>query len=207
MILGRVKQWALDYHHRTSRIPQGQRVTESIARQIGRAESLLDVGCGDGTNVTRVAEMVGAERLEGVDVLVRPTAVIPVIAYDGRRLPFPDRSFEAVTMIDVLHHCDDAGQVLREIMRVADRVVAIKDHFAFGPLSNRLLYAMDIAGNAKDGIPSPGHYFSPPQWVEMIHQAGGRITALDWPLRTHDLPWRLVGWPALQFTARVEPTH
>jgi SAM-dependent methyltransferase len=205
MLLDRVKQWALEYHHRTSRVPQGERVADSIVRHIGRAESLLDVGCGDGRNLVRVAERVGAKRHEGVDVLVRPTAIIPVTPYDGRHLPFPDRSFEAVTMIDVLHHCDDPEQVLREIMRVASRVVAIKDHFSFGPITNRLLYAMDIAGNAKDGIPSPGNYLSPRQWVAMIDDAGGRITALDWPLKTHDLPWRIVGWPELQFTARIEP--
>ena len=205
MILSRAKRWALAYHDRTSRGPQGQRVTESIVRHIDHAESLLDVGCGDGVNLTRVAAAVGANRREGVDVLVRPTATIPVTPYDGRHLPFPDRSFEAVTMIDVLHHCEDPMQVLREIIRVASRVVAIKDHFKFGPVSNGLLYWMDLAGNAKDGIPSPGTYFSPRRWIEMIHEAGGVVTALDWPLKTHDLPWRLVGWPELQFTAKIEP--
>lgn len=180
-------------------------MTESIVRHIDHAESLLDVGCGDGVNLTRVSAAVGAKRREGVDVLVRPTATIPVTPYDGRHLPFPDRSFEAVTMIDVLHHCEDPMQVLREIIRVASRVVAIKDHFKFGPVSNGLLYWMDLAGNAKDGIPSPGTYFSPRRWIEMIHEAGGVVTALDWPLKTHDLPWRLVGWPELQFTAKIEP--
>ena len=82
MLLDRVKQWALDYHHRTSRIPQGERVVDSIVRHIGRAESLLDVGCGDGHNLLRVADRIGAKRHEGVDVFVRPTAVIPVTQYD-----------------------------------------------------------------------------------------------------------------------------
>jgi ubiquinone/menaquinone biosynthesis C-methylase UbiE len=205
MILDRMKQWALDYHHRTSRIPQGERVTRSIVGHIEHAASLLDVGCGDGNNATRVAQAVGATKLEGVDVHVRPTATIHVTKYDGLHLPFPDGAFEAVTMIDVLHHCDEPQQVLREIIRVASRVVAIKDHFAFGPVSNKLLYYMDLAGNAKDAIPSPGTYFSPRKWVEMIHEAGGRVTALDWPLKTHDLPWRIVGWPELQFTAKIEP--
>ena len=118
MILDNVKRWALGYHHRTSRIPQGERVTASVARHIGHAESLLDVGCGDGNNLLRVADLVGAKKHQGVDVVVRPTAIIPVIQYDGLHLPFQDRSFEAVTMIDVLHHCDQPLQVLREIIRV-----------------------------------------------------------------------------------------
>jgi SAM-dependent methyltransferase len=204
-VLDRIKQGLLAYHHRTSRVPCGQRVVASLSRHIGQVGSLLDIGCGDGENTRAMAAQAGATRVVGVDVLVRPTATIEVHPYDGVHLPFPDRSFDAVTMVDVLHHCGDPQAVLREALRVASRVLAIKDHFAFGPLTHKMLYWMDIAGNAKDGIPSPGTYFEPQQWVEMIAAAGGRIAALDWPLKTHDLPWRIIGWPELQFTARVVP--
>jgi hypothetical protein len=70
-----------------------------------------------------------------------------------------------------------------------------------------MLYWMDLVGNAKDGIASPGTYFEPDEWVAMIARAGGRMIALDWPLKTHDLPWRIVGWPQLQFTAKIAPLH
>lgn len=204
-MLDSLKQMALDYHHRTSRIPCGERVSASLATQIGSASSLLDVGCGDGANTQRVANVVGATQVEGVDVHVREHTVIPVRVYDGLHLPFPDKSFDAVMLVDVLHHCDDMLAVLTECVRVAKKVVAVKDHFKFGPVTNRMLYWMDLAGNAKDGIPSPGHYLHPREWVEIVEKAGGRIAHLDWPLKTHDLPWRIIGWPELQFTARIEP--
>lgn len=76
----------------------------SIAKQIGQAESILDVGCGDGNNATRIAKLIGAKMLEGVHVVVRPNASIAVKAYDGLHLPFDDKSSEAVTIIDVLHN-------------------------------------------------------------------------------------------------------
>ncbi len=206
-MLDRLKQGFLAYHHRTSRIPQGERVVASLTRHLGHVNSLLDVGCGDGGNTLAVARVAGATRIIGVDVHVRPTAMIEVQPYDGVHLPFPDGAFEAVTIVDVLHHCTDPQAVLSECVRVASKCLVIKDHFAFGPISHKLLYFMDIAGNAKDGIPSPGTYFEPQQWVEMIAKAGGRIASLDWPLKTHDLPWRIVGWPQLQFTAKVVPTR
>jgi SAM-dependent methyltransferase len=206
-VLDRLKQGFLAYHHRTSRIPQGERVVASLTRHLGHVNSLLDVGCGDGGNTLAVAQVAGATRIVGVDVHVRPTAMIEVQPYDGVHLPFPDGAFEAVTIVDVLHHCTDPQAVLSECVRVASKCLVIKDHFAFGPISHKLLYFMDIAGNAKDGIPSPGTYFEPQQWVEMIAKAGGRIDSLDWPLKTHDLPWRIVGWPQLQFTAKVVPTR
>jgi len=202
-----LKQGFLAYHHRTSRIPLGKRVVGSLEKQVGHVESLLDVGCGDGNNTLALAERVGATRVMGVDVVIRRPAVIEVTSYDGVHLPFADRSFDAVSIIDVLHHCTDPMAVLKETLRVADKVLVIKDHFAFGPVSHKLLYLMDLVGNAKDQIASPGTYFGPRQWVSMIAEAGGRIESLDWPLKTHDLPWRLVGWPQLQFTARVVPVR
>jgi SAM-dependent methyltransferase len=200
-----LKSRVLNYHHRTSRVPCGERVSASLIRHIGRAESLLDVGCGDGGNTERVAERVGAKHVVGVDIVVRPSAAISVQPYDGTHLPFPDKSFDAVTIVDVLHHCKEPRVVLREVFRVARKVVAIKDHFKFGPVTNAMLYAMDLVGNAKDNIFSPGTYFEPAEWIDMIAHGGGRVTALDWPLRTHDLPWSVIGRPQLQFTMRAEP--
>ena len=205
MVLDALKRRALAYHHRTSRGPQGERVVRSLSAHLGQVESLLDIGCGDGVNLTRLAAAAHAKRSVGVDVVVRSKATIDVVPYDGLTLPFPDCSFEGVSIVDVLHHCTDSRRVLAEALRVASRVVVIKDHFSFGPLTHRMLYLMDIVGNAKDGIASPGNYLEPDEWVDVIARAGGRVVALDWPLKTHDMPWRLVGWPQLQFTAKIAP--
>jgi len=47
-------------------------VAEGVARQIGRAQSLLDVGCGDGNTARTVAEMIGATDVQGVEIQIRP---------------------------------------------------------------------------------------------------------------------------------------
>jgi SAM-dependent methyltransferase len=195
----------LQYHHRTSRLPQGQRVTASMATHLGRVESLLDIGCGDGQNTKRLADLCGATKIAGVDVVIRKKTFIEVSAYDGKNVPFPDRSFDAVTLVDVLHHCEDPQRTLHEAVRVARKMVVIKDHLAFGQVTRRLLHLMDLVGNAKDGIPSPGTYFELRDWVQMIDRAGARMARVDWPLKTHDLPWSLAGWPVLQFTAKLVP--
>jgi SAM-dependent methyltransferase len=206
-VLQALKKLALAYHHRTIRIPGGARVVASLARHVGHADSLLDVGCGDGVNTLALADAIGAKRVAGVDVVIRETTHIEAKKYDGRSIPFGDRSFDVVSIVDVLHHADDPDAVLREALRVSSRMVVIKDHFRFGPVSNRILYLMDRAGNAKDSIECPANYFHPQQWVSMIERAGGRIASLEWPLKVHDLPGRLVAWSQLQFSAKVVPNH
>jgi ubiquinone/menaquinone biosynthesis C-methylase UbiE len=194
-----------DHYMKTNTATRGERVTRSVAAHIGQAASLLDVGCGDGANTLQLAERIGAKRVVGVDVLVRDKTNIEVHPYDGVHLPFGDREFEYVVLLDVLHHCTEPIRVLREAVRVSQRGVVVKDHMAFGPLSRRVLLFMDVFGNAPFGVPSPGTYFDIAQWVKMTDDAGARIAAIDWPLRLHDMPWRIVGWPSLQMTAKLVP--
>lgn len=197
----------LDIHHRRVRLPRAERVASALAAQIGRAGSVLDVGCDDGRVLAEVARRVGARRVVGVDVQENPRARargVEVVVHDGETLPFPDRSFEAVLLADVLHHCASPEAVLREALRVSARVVAVKDHFAFGPVSHALLEVMDRVGNAAHQVTVRGVYFSPGGFSSLVERAGGRVRGLWWPLRIHDLPFRLVTQDRLQFAARIE---
>ncbi len=203
-MLAPLREALLRYHHRAVHLPRVRRVARALARQVGRAESVLDVGCGDGTIARDVAAEVGAARVEGVDVKVRPEVAIPCREYDGERLPFPDGAFEAVLVADVLHHAADPEAVLRECLRVASRVVAVKDHFQFGWASKKILLWMDQVGNAGPGVLVRGEYLAPADWIRLVTRAGGRLTGLEWPLRIHDYPFRVVTRDALQFAARLE---
>jgi SAM-dependent methyltransferase len=199
-----LRRAVLAAHHHTVRLPRTERIARALAGLIGPARSLLDVGCGEGSVAVAIAAGVGAERVAGVDVKVQPGVPIEAVAYDGLHLPFPDGAFEAVVVSDVLHHCQDPVTVLREALRVASRVVGIKDHFRFGPVSEKLLLWMDQVGNAAHGIHVRGTYFGPKEWVELVTAAGGHFTGLEWPLRIHDLPFRLVTQDRLQFAAAVQ---
>lgn len=195
------------FHHRAIHVPRVERIARAIAAQIGRAGSLLDVGAGDGTVAHAVGAAVGATRVAGVDVKVRPEAAIPVTLYDGERLPFPDGAFEAVVLSDVLHHCRRPSVVLGEALRVSARMVAIKDHFRFGKLSDAILLAMDLIGNAAPGVAVTGTYLSAGEWAALVHNAGARFTGLTWPLQIHDYPFRFITQDRLQFAARIEPAR
>jgi SAM-dependent methyltransferase len=195
------------YHHRAIHLPRVERVARALAAQIGRASSLLDIGCGDGTVAFSIAKKVGADRVAGVDIKIRPKTVIPVIPYDGEHLPFPDGAFEAVVLSDVLHHCPRPEVVLREALRVSARVVAIKDHFRFGEVSRAILLAMDMVGNAAPGVHVEGAYLRAGEWAALVHAVGARFTALTWPLQIHDYPFRIITQDRLQFAACIEPAR
>jgi SAM-dependent methyltransferase len=113
-------------------------------------------------------------RIEGIDVLIRPATHIQVTQFDGSTIPFPDRAFDVVMFVDVLHHTNDPVALLREATREAARVV-LKDHTKDGVLSNTTLRLMDWVGNAHNGVVLPYNYWPEMRWRAAFDQIGLRI--------------------------------
>lgn len=169
-----------------------ERLAEALARLIpAQGHSVLDLGCGDGQVALAVMRRRPELKFEGVDVLIRPVTHIPVRLYDGKRLPFEDKSVDHVTIVDVLHHTDDPAAVLAEAGRVARRSVVVKDHLREGLLAGPTLRLMDWVGNRGHDVRLPYNYLNRSEWAGAFDRAGlledARIedlgiypAALDW---------------------------
>lgn len=103
---------------------------EAIRPRAG--ESVLDVGCGTGAFTRLLASATGGP-ITGVDINSERLAFAraqntPGVSYataDARSLPFADRSFDLVVSIAALSFIDDERAALGEMIRVAERKVAI----------------------------------------------------------------------------------
>lgn len=83
----------------------------------------LDVGCGVGQVVARIAE-AGFEA-HGVDVsepnIQRAQQFCPRCQlYDGKKLPFPDQHFASAGALNVLEHVEQPEAFIRELVRVVE---------------------------------------------------------------------------------------
>jgi SAM-dependent methyltransferase len=179
-------------------------LARALVELLPQGARLLDVGCGDGSLAALIHKMRPDVTVEGLDVLVRPETAIPVTRYDGRTLPFPDDSFDAVMMVDVLHHADDATAVLAEARRVARQVVLIKDHRRNGLLANATLRFMDWVGNARHGVALPYNYWSEAEWRGAFARVG--LTVETWRIHLGLYPWpaSMLFDRSLHFVARLE---
>jgi len=87
----------------------------------GPAERLLDVGCGTGLILDLTHSLF--KQLDGIDITpemlakVTPRPNVRTQLACAEALPFPDRTFDAITAYSVLHHIEDLSQMFREVRR------------------------------------------------------------------------------------------
>lgn len=176
-----------------------------LSERIPPGARVLDVGCGDGLVASRIVELRPDVEIEGVDVLLRPDVRIPVRPFDGREIPFPDRAFDAVLLVDVVHHAEEPEALLRESARVCRGVILLKDHLLHGKLAEPTLRFMDRVGNARHGVAIPGNYWTPERWKRTLPELG--LSVEEWTTDVPLYPFWAALWfgRSLHVLARLRP--
>lgn len=104
-------------------------------------KSLLEVGTANGRglrnlkNVCPEAFVCGVEPVAGLldqAGALGHRAGVSLIQSSGESLPFPDASFDAVCEFSTLHHVPQPALVVKEMLRVARKVVLLADSNRFG---------------------------------------------------------------------------
>lgn len=146
---------------------------------------LLDVGGGTGVIAQAMAELFPVDEVQTVDMVDRfcSSLSVPTTRYDGKTLPFANHSFDAATLNNVVHHVpvEARAGLLREIRRVVDGPLYIKDHESRGALDNLRLTAMDAIGNIPFGGMIWARYLTRAEWEELATESGYRITRTGAP--------------------------
>lgn len=98
------------------------RIAAQIWAALGDAATVLNVGAGTGSYEPHDRRVVAVEPSE-VMRAQRPGGAAPCVAGSAERLPFKDGAFDAAMAIATIHHWQDPLVGLREMRRVARRVV------------------------------------------------------------------------------------
>jgi SAM-dependent methyltransferase len=105
------------------------RIANLIWRALGTAHSVVDVGAGTGSYEPADRAVVAVE--PSMVMIRQRSGVVPVVRASAEALPFPDNAFEAALAVLTVHHWRDWKRGLREMRRVARRVVVLTFDIAF----------------------------------------------------------------------------
>jgi SAM-dependent methyltransferase len=130
------------------------RIAAQIWAALGDAQTVLNVGAGTGSYEPPDRRVLAVEPSAVMRSQRRPDAA-PCVAAMAERLPFEDDTFDAAMAVATVHHWRDPIAGLREMRRVARRVVVFT--FDFDALNDFWLvrdYLPELGGLLLAGRPS-----------------------------------------------------
>jgi SAM-dependent methyltransferase len=98
------------------------RIAAQVWTALGDARTIVNVGAGTGSYEPSDRDVLAVEP-SALMRAQRPADAAPCVAATAERLPFEDQSFDAAMAFATVHHWQDPIAGLREMRRVARRVV------------------------------------------------------------------------------------
>jgi SAM-dependent methyltransferase len=147
------------------------RIAEQFWAALGDARTVLNVGAGTGSYEPSDRDVTAVEP-SAVMRAQRPAGAAPCLAGSAENLPFEDQSFDAAMALATIDHWQDPIAGLREMRRVARRVVVFT-HDASDP---------DRFWMTRDYLPEhPGLWAGRPSLAELAGTIAARIEPVPIP--------------------------
>lgn len=154
--------------------------------QIGRQFTILDVGCGGGRTIDKLAALASEGRVSGIDISSQSVAVsrktnarwieagrVDIQEAAVSKLPFTDAKFDLVTAVETHYYWPEPESDLREILRVlkpGGHLLLIAETYKGQSLSALVAPAMKLIG---------ARYLTVEEHREMLAAAGFAEIAID----------------------------
>ncbi len=132
------------------------RIAAMIWAALGDAPTVLNVGAGTGSYEPPGRDVTAVEP-SALMRAQRPAGAAPCVAAAAESLPFEDQSFDAAMAVSTVHHWQDPIAGLREMRRVARRVVVFTHDTSDAGWRDRFWLSRDYLPEVADlvaGLPS-----------------------------------------------------
>ncbi|HSA84120.1 MAG TPA: class I SAM-dependent methyltransferase [Patescibacteria group bacterium] len=142
---------------------------------LNKKETVLDFGCGDLSFAKAFKKKRSSVEITVVDVVDfhNRDKKVTFVHYDGKKLPFKNKSFDTVIAFHVLHHTTDAKKYFKELVRVAKKRILLVESVARTPLDFPGMRFMDWVFNIwkPEKVPMTYQFFSRQEWYKEYKKA------------------------------------
>ena len=131
------------------------RIAAQVWAALGDARTVLNVGAGTGSYEPADRDVTAVEP-SALMRAQRPAGAAPCLAAAAESLPFEDQSFDAAMAFATVHHWQDPIAGLREMRRVARRVVVFTHDTIYSEWQGRFWLTRDYLPEVADLL-APAH--------------------------------------------------
>lgn len=144
------------------------RIAARIWAALGDARTVLNVGAGTGSYEPPDRDVIAVEP-SAVMRSQRPADAAPCVAASAEELPFEDHTFDAAMAVATVHHWQDPIAGLREMRRVARRVVVFTHDSSHAGWLHRFWLTRDYLPEVADLLAGR------PSLTELADSIGARV--------------------------------
>ncbi len=150
------------------------RIAARIWAALGAARTVLNVGAGTGSYEPTDRDVTAVEP-SALMRAQRPAGAAPCVAARAESLPFADRAFDAAMAVSTVHHWSDPIAGLREMRRVARRVVVFTHDSSAAGWHDRFWLTRDYLPETTD------LFVGRPSLAEQARAIGARVEPVPIP--------------------------
>jgi len=149
---------------------RAKRLARHIMESLDDCSNLIDFGCGD-MILTECLHGMTDKEVVGVDTVNSNLTRLPLILYDGNRLPFDDKSIDAALVAFVLHHCSDIEKMLAELKRVTRKKIIVFEEVYQNLLSQKILHCHDFGNRLLSSkMEIPLNFLTHDKWIQTFRE-------------------------------------
>ncbi|MEK7577610.1 MAG: class I SAM-dependent methyltransferase [Patescibacteria group bacterium] len=148
-------------------------VVDRISSYIINSKKIIDIGSGTG-DVAYLLKQRG-KYVTPVDVGdFHGPRLVKTTIYDGKTLPFPNKSFDTALLLMVMHHTPNPEIVFSEATRVAKEVVVIETSYT-NPINRFFTIVLYAIGNLRFEV-FWNSYKTDDEWRKFFENHGFKIS-------------------------------
>ncbi|MBD3344400.1 MAG: methyltransferase domain-containing protein [Chitinivibrionales bacterium] len=165
---------------------RARRLAPKIIDSLHECSSMLDLGCGD-MILTEFLQHHSPLQVTAVDTVDTNLSSMPVILYDGNRIPFPENTFDATVVAYMLHHCNNIEAILHEIKRVTCRKIIVMEEVFESKFAEKVLHLHDNGNKfLSTKMKIPLNFMKIQQWHETFNALDLKVEQCT---RIYQYPW------------------
>jgi SAM-dependent methyltransferase len=150
---------------------RAKEIFELVSPSLPPFSRVLDVGTGAGDVAAYIRSRISVQMIS-LDVVNYNTFNMPMVVYDGSRMPFHDKVFDCTLLFYTLHHTIDVNTIINEVVRVTrNKVIVLEDVYR-----NRWqlfrLRVLDFLLNVGHGVSLPYNFKRFDDWKTIFMSRG-----------------------------------
>lgn len=166
------------------------RKADKIAKYINGPLTLLDFGCGDLSLAQELYKRNKKLKITGIEVIdfKKRFRGINFTLFDGKIIPYKDKTFDVVLAYNVFHHTENPEWTFSECARVAKKIVIFIEPIYRFSMELPGMILTDWLFNVWKGedIPMKYTFRSPAWWKEIIKKYKFHLKSTE---DVEPMPW------------------